>query len=366
VTKKVRVGVLFGGRSGEHEVSLASATSLLNAIDKEKYEPVPIGITREGAWLIGASPAALLQNDVTRALDGAVEAMPDVTHHAILRFMNGGGSGPHDSAVDVVFPVLHGPFGEDGTVQGLLSLLDIPYVGSEVLGSAVSMDKVSMKIMLQSAGLESVQYKLVQTREWSDRRDEVIPNLERDLAYPMFVKPCNMGSSVGITKARDRDELAHGLDVAAQRDRRIIVEEGIEAREVECGVLGNHNPMVSVLGEIRSHHEYYDYDSKYTEGLADLDIPANLSGEQTRTAQDLARRAFLAVDAAGLARVDLFVTTDGRVLVNEINTMPGFTATSMYPKLWEATGVPYPELIDRLIGLAFERFEENRGKSVTR
>jgi D-alanine-D-alanine ligase len=366
VKRKTRVGIVFGGRSGEHEVSLTSASSLLQAIDESRFEAVPIGITRQGEWLIADSAEEFLRAGFVTELPDTSEALPDLTHHGIVRVDHGSSFDFHESAVDVVFPLLHGPYGEDGTVQGLLELADIPYVGAGHLCAAMCMDKAAMKVQLLGAGLEGVPYRLVRTRDWRDDPDGVVAGLESGLSYPMFVKPCNMGSSVGITKAHDRQELELGLIVAGERDRRIIVEQGIAAREVECSVLGNNDPLVSVPGEVRTAHEFYDYESKYTEGLADLIIPAAISGKQTREVQEMARRAFLAVDGAGLARVDFFLLPDGRFLVNEVNTMPGFTATSMYPKLWEASGVPYAELIDRLIALAFDRHEENRGKSVAR
>ncbi|HLJ68167.1 MAG TPA: D-alanine--D-alanine ligase family protein [Chloroflexota bacterium] len=358
--KKIRVGVLFGGQSGEHEVSLASAASVLEALDREKYEAVPIGITRGGQWLIADSPQDLLRSEVTLELPGTDEAIPDVTHHSIVR-VDRRGVGLHDSAVDVVFPLLHGPLGEDGTVQGLFELADIPYVGSGVLGAAVSMDKVMMKAVLAQSGLPGVPYRLIQSVAWARDRDEILGSTMRDLQTPLFVKPCNLGSSVGISKIHDVAELASAIDVALRYDRRVIVEQGVDAREIECSVLGNDAPLVSVPGEIRSHHDWYDYESKYTDGLADLVIPAELEEWQVKTAQEYARRAFQAVDAAGLARVDFFVRRDnGQILVNEINTMPGFTSTSMYPKLWEASGVSYPELIDRLIRLAIDRHDHKK------
>lgn len=365
--KKVRVGVLFGGRSGEHEVSLASARSVLAAIDRDKYEPVPIGITRAGQWLIVDAPDMLLASEVRPELSKADEAVPDVSHHGIIRAAPGGGLIQHETAVDVVFPLLHGPYGEDGTVQGLLEMADLPYVGAGVLSSAISMDKVYMKKLFEAAGIPGVSYQVVMRRDFQRMPGEVIDRVESALTYPMFVKPANLGSSVGISKVHHSEELHHALAVAARYDRRIIVEQGINAREIECSVMGNDDPMVSVPGEVLSRHEWYDYESKYTEGLAELRIPASVTGEQTKRAQELARRAFIEVDAAGLARVDFFVRrSDGEVLVNEINTMPGFTSTSMYPKLWEASGVPYTELIDRLIQLALERHAETRSRSVNR
>ncbi|HZS94267.1 MAG TPA: D-alanine--D-alanine ligase [Chloroflexota bacterium] len=365
MTRRIRVGVLFGGRSGEHEVSIASARSLVDALDPDRYETVPIGITREGHWLIGDSPNQFLASEVTLELPDTAEAVPDVTHHGIVRVNERGGIDLHQTAVDVVFPLLHGPYGEDGTVQGLLELADIPYVGSGVLGSAVSMDKLMMKAVLEHAGLPGVAYAAALSRDVERDVDGVVAKIEECLTYPVFVKPCNLGSSVGISKAGDRAALRHSLLLAARYDRRIIVEQGVDAREIECSVLGNDTPLVSVPGEVVPRNEFYDYDAKYTEGHADLIIPAELSADQTREVRDLALHAFAAVDAAGLARVDFFIRRDdGTVLLNEINTMPGFTSTSMYPKLWEATGVPYHEIADRLIELALERHAERSRRSV--
>ena len=368
MTRKIRVGLLFGGRSGEHEVSLASAASVLAELDPDKYDVVGIGITRHGRWLMSSSPEHLLRQEVTLELPDTVEVAPDFAHGSIVP-VNGHAAIADlpETPIDIIFPVLHGPFGEDGTVQGFFEIAGLPYVGSGVLGSAVSMDKVMMKNLFAQAGLPQVAYRLVRTLRWERERQATVHELEDALQYPLFVKPCNLGSSVGISKAHDREELCGALDVAARFDRRIIVEQGIDAREVECSVLGDDEPLVSVAGEIVSHHEFYDYDAKYTDGLADLQIPAGLTREQTQTVQDLAVQAFEAVDAAGLARVDFFVRrADGAVLVNEINTMPGFTRTSMYPKLWEATGVPYRELLDRLIQLAFRRHERRRQQATHR
>lgn len=367
MTRRIRVGVLFGGRSGEHEVSIASAASVLAALDPEKYEAVPIGITREGNWLIADSPESLLQTEVTPELPGTDEAMADIARHGIVRVNRPNSLGRRESEVDVIFPLLHGPYGEDGTVQGMLEMANIPYVGAGHTSSALSMDKVHMKRVLAQAGLPGVPYALVPKRDWTGDRNAVVSMLECELSYPMFVKPCNLGSSVGISKAAGRGELAAALDLAARYDRRIIVEQGIDAREIECSVLGNDDPLVSVPGEVVPHHEFYDYEAKYTTGLSDLRIPAPISPEQTERVRALARDTFLAVDAAGLARVDFFLLrSDGEVIVNEINTMPGFTSTSMYPKLWEASGLPYAELIDTLIRLALERHQEKQERSATR
>lgn len=365
MTSRVRVGLIFGGRSGEHEVSVASANSVLKALDTDRYEVVPIGITREGQWLMADQPDRLLGGEVTVELPDTTEAIPDVTHRGIVRVDSRGGISNHETAVDVVFPLLHGPYGEDGTVQGLFELADIPYVGSGVLGSAASMDKAAMKALFSAAGIPGVDYAVLTSAEWRRERDQVVARIESQLDYPVFVKPCNLGSSVGISKARMRQELVDGIDLAVRYDRRIIVEQGIEAREVECAVLGNEDPEVSVAGEIKSRHEFYDYEAKYTEGLAELLIPAELTALQMRTVQEYARRAFVAVDAAGLARVDFFIRAfDGAVLVNEINTMPGFTSTSMYPKLWEASGVSYDDLIRRLLDLAVERHAASSNREV--
>jgi D-alanine-D-alanine ligase len=364
--RRIRVGVLFGGRSGEHEVSLASARSVVRALDPVKYEAVPIRITREGRWLIADSPAALLNSEVTSGLPDTYEAVPDVSHQAIVR-VGRGGAGGHETSVDVVFPLLHGPYGEDGTVQGLLELANIPYVGAGVLSSAVSMDKAFMKVQLGHAGLPQVRHHLVKAHDWDRDRLGSVNAVECDLTYPMFVKPCNLGSSVGISKACSASDLRDAIDLAIRYDNRVLVEQGVDAREIECSVLGNQDPIVSVPGEVRSRHDWYDYEAKYTDGLAELVIPAEVTEEQADTARDYARRAFLAVNAEGLARVDFFVLrTTGEVLVNEINTMPGFTETSMYPKLWEASGISYPELVDRLIDLAFERHALRQGRSDTR
>lgn len=358
-SRPIRVGVLFGGRSGEHDVSLASAASLFAAIDRSRYVPVPIGITREGHWRLADGADRLLSGISVPDPGGGPEVVADVSHHALVPLFRNTGALSHDSAVDVVFPVLHGPYGEDGTIQGMLRVAEIPFVGSDVLASALAMDKGYMKDRFAFAGLPQPAYAVVPRRHIQSDAHSVVRAVESRLPYPMFVKPCNLGSSVGISKVHNHDELAPALNFAAAHDARIIVEEGLDAREVECGVLGNDEPIVSVFGEVVSHHEWYDYDAKYVEGLADLKIPAELTPEQEREGRDLARRAFDAVGAAGLARVDLFVRrTDGRLLINEINTMPGFTRTSMYPKVWEASGVGYTELISRLISLALARHDD--------
>lgn len=356
MSDRIRVGILFGGESGEHEVSVASARSVFDALDPSTYQPVAIGITRQGAWLTARHPEALLGGEITLHTPDAVQTLPAISHGALVP---ANGHALDVSTVDVIFPVLHGPRGEDGTVQGMLELAHIPYVGSGVLASAVSLDKAMMKVVFAGHGLRSVPYQVLERWDWQRQRGEILDRLTSTLRFPMFVKPCNMGSSVGISKAHDPASLAQGIDLAARHDTRLIIEQGVVAREIECSVLGNHDPLVSLPGEVIPRHEFYDYDAKYTQGLSDLLIPAPLNPDQMRTVQDLARQAFHAVDAAGLARVDFFLLRDtGEILINEINTMPGFTSTSMYAKLWEATGISYPQIVDRLIQLALERFEE--------
>ncbi|MFB2875411.1 D-alanine--D-alanine ligase family protein [Floridanema aerugineum] len=354
--KKLRVGLLFGGRSGEHEVSIVSASAIAKGIladgNSQKYELLPFYIQKDGIWqgvevsqqVLDSKQPLQTSNDCDSLKANLWQFPPQVTE------------------VDVWFPILHGPNGEDGTVQGLLSLMQVPFVGTGVLGSAVGMDKIAMKMAFSQAGLPQVKYMAInRSQVWSNPC--VFPKLgdeiEAKLGYPCFVKPANLGSSVGISKVRSRSELEVALDNAASYDRRIIVEAGVKAREVECAVLGNDNPQASVVGEITYDSDFYDYETKYTEGKADLYIPAKLPPEITAKIQEMAIQAFQAVDAAGLARVDFFyVESTGEVLINEINTLPGFTSTSMYPQLWAASGVPFAELVDRLILAALERFQK--------
>jgi D-alanine-D-alanine ligase len=341
---KIRVGVIFGGRSGEHEVSLRSAESILKSIDRDKYEVVPIGITHEGRWLASKNAIALLpakeqiHNTLANGQPITLPAEP----------MRGG-------IVDVVFPVLHGTYGEDGTIQGLLELANVPYVGAGVLGSAVGMDKDVMKRLLRDAGLPVVEY-------WSVRKSELdsfVRETINALPYPVFVKPANLGSSVGISKVHAAEELPGALRTAAEYDRKIVVERGVDAREIELSVLGNDDPIASVAGEIIPSREFYDYEAKYVAEDSRLLIPAPLNEAHVKDAQRLAIAAFKVLECSGMARVDLFLERPtGKFYVNEINTLPGFTTISMYPKLWEASGIPYSELIDRLIGYALERHAE--------
>jgi D-alanine-D-alanine ligase len=365
---KLRVGVVFGGRSGEHEVSLASAASVIAAIDPTRFDVVPIGISREGRWLVGGDPMRALtdaaaqralteggaESDVKRGL--AVRASSAAGGASLMRAQSSEGLPPGlRRDLDVVMIMLHGPRGEDGTIQGLLELAEIPYVGAGVLGSAIGMDKVAMKDMFRAHGLPMVEYLAVSRHDLERQPQVVEADIARRIGFPCFVKPANLGSSVGISKVKAPEDLAAALAEAARHDRRLVVERGIVAREVEVAVLGNDTPIASVPGEVCYAGEWYDYETKYGEGQTTFKVPAALPPETTDLVRALAVKAFQAIDGAGMARVDFFIEHDGRVLVNEINTIPGFTATSAYPRLWEASGIPYPELISRLIALALER-----------
>ena len=371
---KRRVGVLFGGRSGEHEVSLVSAASVLRGLDPEKYQVIPIGITKEGRWVLPRalaaatrktlSQAALSHSDLRRALaDGqavVLPAEPIPQGGTALRPSNPAEtSAPSPLQLDVIFPVLHGTFGEDGTVQGLLELANIPYVGAGVLGSALGMDKEVQKRLFRQAGLPVTKSISVRRPEWENNREDVLRTVRRGLPLPVFVKPANLGSSVGITKVRAAARLAAALDHAAEFDQKILVEEAIAGREIEVSVLGNDEPIASVPGEVIPAREFYDYAAKYLEDTTRFVVPARLAPRQVRRFQELAVAAFRAIEGAGMARVDfLLERRSGKIYINEINTIPGFTAISMYPKLWEASGVSYPKLLDRLIELALERHRE--------
>ncbi|MCC6905500.1 MAG: D-alanine--D-alanine ligase [Anaerolineae bacterium] len=360
---RIRVGVLFGGRSGEHEVSLRSARSVMDAIDKDKYEVVPVGITKEGRWIAGSDPWQALASGAGQGTPAALLGEPGDPTLKSLELSGGEhATGLQDVAtLDVVFPVLHGPYGEDGTVQGLLELADIPYVGAGVVGSAVGMDKVIFKAVMLAAGVPVLPFQLVQRSEWDVRHEAVLDRIEAALPYPLFVKPANLGSSVGVSRAASRLELAAALDEAALYDRRLLVEQGVAAREIEVSVMGNDQPLASVPGEIIPSDVFYSYTDKYITDAAILRIPADLDAHTVERVQELALNAYRAIDCAGLARCDFLIDkATGEVWMNEINTIPGFTSISMYPKLWEASGVPYPELIDRLIQYALERHAEKR------
>jgi len=358
--KKIRLGILFGGRSGEHEVSLTSAASVIKAVDRGKYEIIPIGITREGKWLAGTAA----EQDLPGVLERGRPVTPSVDPSGPQLLAGSPESGqpaPAPPAVDVIFPILHGTFGEDGTVQGLLELADIPYVGAGVLGSAAGMDKDVMKRLFRDAGLPVVPWIVVLRSEWEQAPRRVAQRLKREIGFPLFVKPANLGSSVGITKVPSARELPAAMDRAAEYDRKIVVEKAIDAREIECAVLGNEQPEASVAGEILPVNEFYDYEAKYVKEGSELIIPAKLPRRLHKQVQEFSVRAFQAVECAGMARVDFLLDRrTGKLWVNEINTIPGFTPISMYPKLWEASGLPYPKLIDRLIELALDRYREKR------
>lgn len=362
MSKKLRVGIVFGGRSGEHEVSLRSAHSVMEEIDKDRYEVVPIGITKEGKWLVGEEAVVLLSEGKGEAKSALVVPEPGQRAVKSLEPLRGEPAAYRlrdQARVDVMFPVLHGPYGEDGTIQGLLELAEIPYVGAGVVGSAVGMDKVIFKSVMIAHNIPVLPYQLVLRSAWESDREQVLRDIETEITYPMFVKPANLGSSVGISKARDRAELVAGLNDAAQYDRRLLVEQGITAREIEVSVLGNDEPEASVPGEVIPADEFYSYTDKYMNDEAELVIPAPLTEAQTQQVQEMAIGAYKAIDCAGLARCDFLVDKDtDQIWINEVNTIPGFTSISMYPKLWEATGLPYPSLIDRLIELALARYEQ--------
>src|ERR1700719_4268484 len=352
-SRKLRVGVLFGGRSGEHEVSLASAASVIRGLDPEKYEAVPIGITKEGHWRIGAGAQKMLP-EVWRG-GQAVRMTADPTDASLVP-LNGGGAGQR---LDVIFPVMHGTFGEDGTIQGLLDLAGLPFVGAGVLGSAIGMDKDVAKRLLQVAKIPVVPWITVHRHDWENNPEEIQGAVELKFRYPVFVKPATLGSSVGMTKVHSREELAPALNLASEFAMKILVERAMVAREIEVAVLGNSEPIASIPGEIVPHREFYDYTAKYLEEGTQLLIPAKLKPVQAKKIQSFALAAFRALELSGMARVDFFVEKKGgKIFLNEVNTIPGFTSISMYPKMWEASGIPFRELIDRLITLAFEQHAE--------
>lgn len=365
---KLRIGIIFGGRSGEHDVSLQSAQSVMAALDQNKYEIIPIGISRTGRWLVGDVVSALTEGKTA----AKAALLPDPETPGLMQMVPPASSQETAdhlvpiSHLDVVFPVLHGTYGEDGTVQGLLELADIPYVGAGVVGSAVGMDKAIFKQVMAAANLPVLPWKLVLSSQWQQQPDLILDQIEAELPYPIFTKPANLGSSVGIAKCRDRSELAAGLDEAARYDRRLVVEQGIVARELEIAVLGNDTPQASVIGEVRPRRDFYDYVAKYmvdgSEEESELFIPADLTPTQAAAVTKLALQAYRAIDCGGLGRVDLLLDKEhDELFINEINTIPGFTRISMYPKLWEASGLNYPDLLDRLIDLALERHRVKMG-----
>ena len=366
----LRVGVIFGGRSGEHEVSLASAASVMKALEQGGHAVVPIGIARDGRWLLGGDPLGALAAEARLALP-AGDATGSVKKALVERAESGsvgaaqlvraepaGGLPPGlRRDLDVIFIMLHGPYGEDGTIQGLLELSDLPYVGAGVMASAVGMDKAAMKALFRAAGLPVVEYEVVLRREWRAGAAAVSRRIAVAIGFPCFVKPTNLGSSVGISEVRAAVDLAAAMDEAARHDRKILVERAVAGREIEVSVLGNDEPRASLPGEILYGGDWYDYETKYAPGQATVRVPAPLSPEQTRRFQELALAAFRAIDGAGMARVDFFLEGE-RILVNEINTIPGFTSTSVYARLWEASGVSYVDLVSRLLDLALERHRD--------
>jgi D-alanine-D-alanine ligase len=351
--KRLRIGVLFGGRSGEHEVSLASAASVIRGMDPAKYEAVPIGITKEGHWRIGVGAQKMLPDILRGGQNVTMTADPSA---AELVSLDGT---PGSQRFDVIFPVMHGTFGEDGTIQGLLDLAGLPFVGAGVLGSAVGMDKDVSKKLLQAAKIPVVPWVTVYRHEWERDPKATQRAIEKKFKYPVFVKPATLGSSVGMTKVHSRAELAPALNLASEFAMKILVERAVVAREIEVSVLGNNDPKASVPGEIVPHREFYDYAAKYLEEGTQLLIPAKLKSAQVKTVQNLAVSAFRALELSGMARVDFFLEKrGGKLFLNEVNTIPGFTSISMYPKLWEASGIPFAKLLDRLIELALEQHRE--------
>lgn len=355
--KKIKVGIIFGGKSAEHEVSLQSAKNVIEAIDKDKYEPVLISINNKGKWILADSSKFLLNIGNPKLIK-----LDNKTSQSVVFVPQGDGkminldSCKSNKSIDLVFPILHGPFGEDGTMQGLLKLANIPFVGASVLGSAVGMDKDVMKRLLRDAGIPIGKFLTFNSEDVLVYEDIVI-----NLGLPFFVKPANMGSSIGVSKVIQKNEFDKAIREAFNYDRKIIIEEQIEGREIECSVLGNDNPIASVPGEVISNHDFYSYEAKYIdEHSVALEIPAKLPNEIVKRVQALAVKTFKTLSCEGLGRVDFFLKENGDVLVNEINTMPGFTSISMYPKLWEVSGISYSELIDRLIQLALERFEKEQ------
>ncbi|MCR4435323.1 MAG: D-alanine--D-alanine ligase family protein [Clostridiales bacterium] len=377
MSRKKRVAVIFGGQSSEHEVSRRSAESVIKNINRQQYDVLMFGITKDGRWLYYDGPVEKISTgewqEIAEARIRLLKASPDNSGASLSKSLpaaagtyakdifTSAGAGGEDHTIDVVFPVMHGCNAEDGTIQGFFELAGIPYVGPGVLGSALGMDKAFSKIIFEKEGLPQGRYLVFTRRQISSHMDSVIREVERSLTYPCFVKPSNAGSSVGVSKAHDREELVKAVRLAARYDRKVLAEEFIDGREVECAVLGNDDPIASTVGEIIPCNEFYDYEAKYIHEDSKIVIPADLPEETIEEIRGYAVRAFRALDCSGLSRVDFFVHRDtGKVYLNEINTMPGFTSISMYPKLWEASGIPYGELIGRLLDLAVERFEENR------
>jgi len=358
---KITVGVIFGGKSGEHEVSIASAMSIIKNINKQKYTILPIGIQKNGNWIMGNASYKLVPENLKKLLPSA-KKNPQKKSHSSLSLQK---LYIHPDTVDIVFPVLHGTYGEDGTIQGMLELANIPYVGSGVLGSALGMDKAVQKELYKLHGFKQVNFFYFFKKDWIHNKKQILRFIKKNYAYPIFVKPANLGSSVGISKAKNRQRLIEAINCAGQYDNKILIEEGLRGiREIECAVLGNDNPKASVCGEIVPSNEFYDYNAKYIDSASKIYIPAKLDKRIERKIQSTAIRAFTILNLSGMARVDFFLTKKNAIYINEVNTIPGFTSISMYPKLWEASGLPYTKLIDKLISLALEKHKEkNRLKT---
>ena len=358
---KLRIGVIFGGRSGEHEVSLVSAASVISALDRSKYDVVPVGITPEGRWISSHSVLDSLKSRNGLEREPNRILLPEPGRNGLT---DGRKVVTEDMKVDVVFPLVHGTYGEDGTLQGLLELADLPYVGAGVVGSALGMDKILQKKLFSQAGLPIARYIWFLSSRCREKEKKVVREIEDVLDYPVFVKPANTGSSVGISKAHDRKELGAALELATHFDRKVVVEQGVRnIREIEVSVLGNDASIASVPGEVIPSNEFYDYDAKYVDGKSTVIIPADLPRKTVKQLQEYAVQAFRSLDCCGMARVDFFVTKKNRVYLNEINTIPGFTSISMYPKLWEASGLAFADLLDKLIQLALERHREKSALS---
>ena len=356
--KKVRVGLIYGGKSGEHEVSLQTALAVMKAFNYDQYDIIPFYITKQGKWHAGAALTAPPE-EVKQLQYEASAAGGDLV--PVLQSLQPGGGASDGKALDVIFPLLHGTYGEDGTIQGLLEMADVPYVGAGVLASAVGMDKAMMKKVFAHEGLPQCIYRHFNRTQWTKDPSFFIMEIEVSLGYPCFVKPANLGSSVGISKAKNREELTAAIELALRYDRKVVVEEFVDAREIEVSVLGNDEPRASVPGEVITSSDFYDYDAKYVDGTSRMQIPADIPADIAETVREMALRAYLAIDGSGLSRVDFFLRrSDNQLLINEVNTMPGFTPFSMYPLMWKETGVPYSELLDTLISLAISRHQEKQ------
>ena len=359
---KTRVAVIFGGRSGEHEVSVVSGRNIIEAINRDLYEVIPVGITKEGKWLTGENTIEAFQNGdysgLTEVSLNATSGSGELVHrtHGEYEAVN----------VDVFFPALHGPYGEDGTIQGLFEMANVPYTGCGVLASSVGMDKLISKALWEQAGLPVIPYIGTTKKTWIDSREEVIHRVELELGYPLFVKPSNMGSSVGITKVKSRAELGPAIDLACEFDHRILIEKGLNVRELECAVLGNEEPQAARVGEVIVGGEFYDYKDKYIDGKSRTQVPADIPSSMEKEIREMAIKAYKVLDGSGLARVDTFYDKESKGLyLNEINTLPGFTKISMYPQMWKASGVSYPELIHKIIQFGFERYKAKQTKKIS-